>query len=610
MKQTTLDLNGPILGFSTHPQNVTVNNAGIATFIGIATATFPTQTPANPALSTGTLSYQWYAEGIGALSNGSFRGATISGTATTTLTLSNLKSPETNNINFFLTADYTPSAYGLIGVAVTVGSARSTGNAVNEPLSSNIAKLTVLPTIEITSQPGIATVGSGSRAIFAVVATITDSSYGGLSYQWNVNGQNLTDNGNTIIGATQPTLFFVPTSVGVSTVKVTISNPNATSVVSNTVNLNVVNPRNIIIIEGYTPQNNYNLGIINLDQVGNFTLTDTTFGSNFNIINFHAPENNIDAELEIRASKGLDKNSYSGGQGGISKIRITLKKNIEYTVLGISNNSGLFIYRGSTLIAVVGKGGNAGSSGNGGAGGGINVTGKSGSGRNSGNGGPLVTAGTLPPNGIFGSLSTLTPISPDTKATGQTGGRTIPCSKGNYWLSQGISPCSNMGFTQFYNANGSLIVQSFFIDRGFKPGYTITSTEGAGISNGGNGGGGATGGGGGNQGGGGGGSGYTDGSYTTLSTSSGGNTSSKSTINFRIYVPPAPPPPPPPPVGAIVSNDGGGGGFDPAPPPPRPATVTTYFATYDRFGVAFPGSSIAITIDTNTGFVVKYTALG
>jgi hypothetical protein len=34
---------------------------------------------------------------------------------------------------------------------------------------------------------------------------------------------------------------------------------------------------------------------------------------------------------------------------------------IEYTVLGISNNSGLFIYRGSTLIAAVGKGGDAGS---------------------------------------------------------------------------------------------------------------------------------------------------------------------------------------------------------------------------------------------------------
>ena len=65
MKQTTLDLNGPILGFSTNPQDVTVNNAGIATFVGIATAYFISQTPANPASNTGVVTHRWYAAGIG-----------------------------------------------------------------------------------------------------------------------------------------------------------------------------------------------------------------------------------------------------------------------------------------------------------------------------------------------------------------------------------------------------------------------------------------------------------------------------------------------------------------------------------------------------------------
>ena len=538
-KQTTLDLNGPILSFIQQPDAVSTT-LSTATFVGIATATFPTQSPVNLASSTGIISYQWYAEGVGALSNGSFRGATVSGTATTTLTLSNLKSPETNNVNFFLIADYTPSAYGLIGVAVTVGSARSNGNAVNDPLSSNTAKLTVLPTIAITSQPVNATVSYGSRTTFDVSATITDSGFGELSYQWNIDGQNLTDNGDTIIGATQPTLFFVPTAVGISTVKVTVSNPNAISVVSNVISLNILSPRNIIIFEGFDLQNNYKKIEVNLDAKDVFLLTDDTFGLTYNTITFYAAEKNIDADLVIRTSKGLDVGSYSGGQGGFSRIRITLEKNIEHTVLGISNNSGLFIYRKSSLIAVSGKGGNAGSIGNGGRGGGINVTGEPGSGRNSGSGGALVSAGTLPSNGIFGSLSTLIPISPDTKATGQTGGRTIPCSKGNYWLSKGKSPCEDIGLTQFYNTNGSLISQSSLIIRGFKPGYTITSTEGAAISNGGNGGGGATGGNGGNEGGGGGGSGYSNNSYTTLSTSSGGNTSSKSTINFKIYFVPLP----------------------------------------------------------------------
>ena len=601
-KQTTLDLNGPILSFIQQPDAV-VTGLSTATFVGVATATFPTQTPANPASSTGTLSYQWYAEGVGALSNGSFRGATISGTATTTLTLSNLKSPETNNINFFLAADYTPSAYGLIGVAVTVGSARSTGNAVNEPLSSNTAKLTVLPVITITSQPGIATVGAGSRAIFNVNADISDIGFGDLSYQWNINGQDLTDDGDTIIGATQSTLFFVPTVVGVSTVKVTVSNPNAVSVVSNIVDLFILTPRNIIIFEGFDSQNNYSKKEVNLGFVNDFTLVDDTFGSNFNTITFHASENNIDADLEIRASKGSDVGSYSGGQGGFSRVRITLEKNIEHTVLGISNNSGLFIYRKSSLIAVVGKGGNAGSSGNGGGGGGINVSGESGSGRNNGSGGTLVTVGTLPSNGILGSLSALIPISPDTKATGQTGGRTIPCSKGNYWLSKGKSPCEDIGLTQFYNTNGALISQSFLINRGFKPGYTITSTEGAETSNGGNGGGGATGGNGGNEGGGGGGSGYTDGSYTLTSTLSGGNTSSKSTINFRIYVPPAPvyvPPPYNP--GGGGGGGGGGGNYNPT----RITAQSTYgtgFVGIDRYANGTEGFAAGVAGGGTQGFI-------
>jgi hypothetical protein len=553
-RQTSLDLNGPILSFIQQPDAVSTT-LSTATFVGIATATFPTQTPANPATNTGTIGYRWYAEGS-ALTDGSFRGATISGTATTTLTLSSLKSPETNNVNFFLRADYTPSAYGLPGVAVTVGSARSTGNAVNDPLDSNVATLTVLPTITITSQPGIATVGAGSRVSFAVESSISDSGFGDLSYQWNVDGQNLTDNGTTIIGANQPTLFFSPTVVGVSTVKVTVSNPNTVSVTSNIVDLFILPPRNIIIFEGFDSQNNYSKREVSLGSVNDFTLVDDTFGSNFNTITFHASENNIDADLEIRTSKGSDTGSFSGGQGGLSRIRITLEKDIEYTVLGISNNSGLFIYRRSTLIAAVGKGGNAGTAGNGGSGGGINLSGENGSGRGAGVGGVRLSAGQLTLNGIFGSNSTATTFqSGDSKATIPNGGRTISCPKGSYWVStRGIPPCSNMPLTQFHNTNGALISQSSLINRGFKPGYSITSTDGARISNGGNGGTGATGGAGGNEGGGGGGSGYTDDSYTLISTSSGGNNSFKSTINFRIYVPPAPvvvvphrPPPPPPP---------------------------------------------------------------
>jgi len=550
MRQTTLDLNGPILEVVTQPVGITTLPSSTVTFVGIATATFPTQTPPNPATGTGNISYQWYAEGIGALSDGSFRGATISGTATTTLTVSNVKSPDTNNLRFFLSADYVPSAYQS-STPVTAGTARSTGNAINEPLIFNTVSLTVLPTITITSQPQNDTTAVGSRANFFVDATISDSSFGGLTYQWQLNQQNLTDRNtaNDIIqGSNQPGLIITPTPQvpGISTVRVIISNPSAGIVTSNNATLNVVDPRNILVIEGFTPQNNYDIREINLSGGASFTLTDQTFGSNFNIITFYASENDLDIEMEIRASKGTDKSSYSGGQGGVSRIRTTLRRNSEHTVLGISNNSGLFIYRGPNLISVVGKGGDAGSVGNGGAGGGVNNAGENGSGRNSGVGGARVSAGQLTTNGIFGSNSSTPLQSGDSRASIPNGGRTISCSKGSYWLSQGKSPCENLGLIQFYNTNGSLIPQSSLIDRGFKPGYSVTVTEGASISNGGDGGNGATGGSGGNEGGGGGGSGYNDGSYSILSSSSGGNNSLKSTINFKIFVPPPPPPPPPP----------------------------------------------------------------
>jgi hypothetical protein len=543
-KQTTLDLNGPILSFIQQPQSVSVDNGTTATFVGIATATFPTQTPTNPTLSTGTLSYRWNVEGFGPLTDGTFQSASITGSGTTTLTITNVTSPTTNGLRLFVGVDYVPSAYSQpVGSAVTVGTARSTGNAVNEILNSDTATLTVNPFITIINQPQDTTSVIGGRATFVVNAEISDNREN-LFYQWQLNGENLVDeiSQNIIVsGSRQPILIISPNSFDDffnAKIRVIISSPNAITVISDVAKLTVISARSIIIFEGYDNQNNYVKKEVSLENGANFTLTDETFGPNFNIITFYASEKNIDTQVEIRSSSGSNLNTSIGGQGGVSVARFTMQLNQEYTALGISNNSAIFLYRGANLIAVVGKGGDAGSFGNGGSGGGLNLPGNNGGGRNSGLGGSLISVGQLTTTGIFGSNSSVLPqniLSGDSKTTIPNGGRTISCPKGFYWINQGRSPCQSNGITQFRNTDGTLIPLSALITRGFKPDYTISATGGKSTETGGNGGNGATGGSGGREGGGGGGSGYSDGSISILSNTIGGNTAQKSTINFRVF---------------------------------------------------------------------------
>ena len=85
---TYLDLNGPNLSFTVNPSGTTNGNPnGSLSLIGIATASFP-----NVADNAGSLAYQWYEVGVGKLTDG----GRIAGSATTTLTISNLVTPDDN----------------------------------------------------------------------------------------------------------------------------------------------------------------------------------------------------------------------------------------------------------------------------------------------------------------------------------------------------------------------------------------------------------------------------------------------------------------------------------------------------------------------------------
>ena len=187
-------------------------------------------------------------------------------------------------------------------------------------------------------------------------------------------------------------------------------------------------------------------------------------------------------------------------------------------------------------MAVVGQGGYGGWSGidaQGGLGGGVDIEGGLGKGRFAGVGGEAIAAGGLGAHGQFGSSYQANPLYPGDLQhfNSQEGGRTIKCTKGQYWAQQGKGACEDLGTVKFRLSSGTEVANtSDSITRGFKAGYNIIETSGAKDANGGIGGNGATGGNGGLSGGGGGGSGFNDGSVTVVDTQLGGSTANAKVI--------------------------------------------------------------------------------
>lgn len=316
-----------------------------------------------------------------------------------------------------------------------------------------------------------------------------------------------------------------------------VSHPaaNNSPIYSNVVDYNIVSARKIISLEK-ARQEGSSSAILSTTNVffEPFVLAFQEGDFVGTIYSFYASERNIEVLAELYGSSGANNGGYVGGEGGVSVIRFTMEKDVEYIVSALPQATGgaaVFMWRKASLMACCGGGGDAGNSGNGGNGGGVNVAGGNGSGRGAGAGGALFLPGTLPTtNGIFGSLSGQAALySGDSRASAPDGGRVLGCTKGgtapgnSYWMNRGFSPCQDVGVTQLVNASGYVIPNTAFIQRGHKVGYACRQTAGRGLNGGGNGANGATGGQGGNGGGGGGGgSGYSDGSYTIVSTQQGG----------------------------------------------------------------------------------------
>ena len=787
---TDLELNGPTLSFTEQPVGVGSTVTGSVTLSGIATVSWASTTPP----SFGTISYQWYEANGTALSDGT----NISGSGTTTVTISNLRSPQDNERQFYLEADYNPTdEYDNVKLG--------TGNAFNEPLNSDTVTITVEPLIEIIAQPSTTETIINDSSTFSIDAGLTDSSYGDVTYQWSLNGsevsdgtvtetigstalvegnqsftytsdttlelidaRNITivvaggsggpgvsgpgvnggngragrlpyapgqtdvnrtlkfqigragnagsggdggtggassyavggdggpgthgggggggatavydetlgrytivsagggggggsgtsgppnarhaglgfgrardamsndtsspnpgDNGvnrgggggggaqptnypgsggggnaadgnggasgfdtrtvdfaydgwgiqgngyasidyvgktsvdttvvrNTIVsGSTTKTLTLTADQVGIQTVSCSIVSAEATNspLISTTANFVVRSTADeyLVNVEGINNTDTANLTAIDLFN-GEYEFSTSTGDPTQNAFireySFYSPDKDLNVEMDLYGGKGADSGSKSGGEGGFSRIRFTMERNVEYVLAGlIEAIDAPFLYRKATLIAVVGAGGDAGVGGFGGFGGGINLGGLDALGRGAGTGGARFAAGTLPSAGLFGSSTSIEAVNPDLNigdsafaGTGgdtsdpRSGGRTIPCARGVYWRDQGKAPCEDLGTIKFRNSDGTEVSNTAEIERGYKSGYNVIQTKGAGFNNGGAGGSGATGGQGGNGvfAGGGGGSGYTDGSVTVVSTQQGGSQFTTAKVIMRI----------------------------------------------------------------------------
>ena len=489
-----------------------------------------------PPANKGSVDYRWYEVGVGALSDS----ANVTGTATTTLTLSNLRTPTDNGRQFFLQVDYDPQT------AVGIGSNKITGNAPNEPFNSGIATVTVTPLVEITTQPVATSTFPNVATDILVVASLSDTSFADdTQYQWQLDGSDvsngtITKNGvDTVVsGATTPTLTLTSNNSGISyDVRCNVSSATASNspIVSDSVTYAVNVPTNVINIEAIKNAGTQaTLSSVDLAN-GEITINASTSStaSDFFLHSLYAPNKDVDVEMELYGGKGdnfgnLATTGRVGGSGGKSTIRFTMQQNEEYVIAGLTEAvNSPFVYRKGELMVCVGQGGAGGQSGSGGNGGGVDVDGQAGNGAGSSTGNSRPLTGSLTIQGKFGSAfqsPLLYPGDVQEPSSSVNGGQTISCTKGVYWAQQGVAPCVDItGNSQIRLSNGTIITNSASITRGYKVGYNIIQTAGINQTpNCGKGGNGATGGNGAiTLGGGAGGSGYTDGSVTIVSTQQG-----------------------------------------------------------------------------------------
>ncbi len=147
---TNLKLNGPTLAYLTQPVDTTESITGVATFTGIATATYPSSTG---DVVEGTFGFHWYLDNTEIFNSSGI--TIVSSGNISTCTFSNIPATSDGKLVNIVT-DYIPGT--------------NESNAINDDLSSDSATLTLIPGIQIITQPQSVEVASGNDAVFTIVA--------------------------------------------------------------------------------------------------------------------------------------------------------------------------------------------------------------------------------------------------------------------------------------------------------------------------------------------------------------------------------------------------------------------------------------------------------
>ena len=416
--------------------------------------------------------------------------------------------------------------------------------------------------------------GGASRYRSDVATKISDSTNGVtpeviveyVSSTEGSGGEDVTVK-TTISGSQTDTLTMKSDTVGIQTVRCLIKHPTAALNFAQARNPSEPNESDGILDSGLlsVTRDFQTISSVNLQQsiityelvrddyvrrfaTGEQNLFLGPFGiqgskDNFDMtraITIFTKDENITVKIQMAGSAGQGFNGNRGGEGGQCTFIHTLQKGVEYTFklgatveptssIGRGGAGAYFYEKGRLLVACGGRGASGWYGGDGGRGGGADVAGRPGTNgrggdRQQGSGGIKYNAGSIPSAGVLPS--------------GATGGKVEKCTTGDYWNSQGFSPCSDLGLRQFVSSNGQINTSTATIERGYKAAdadsnYGFRHNGGNSQVIGANGlfvGGGGAGAAGGNaasgsSSGGGGGSGYTDGTVTIVSTEQGGNTS-------------------------------------------------------------------------------------